>query len=322
MLLRWNNWIAGLTRCAVLGGLLASATSLLAAAPEAAVNPYAVIRAQAGSSEIVITTTARLAGAIDSLAWGGKEFINSVDHGRQLQTAWNADAGITPIQSETFNPTEAGSRDDGAGPHSSTKLLRLTAAGNVLESLAQPAFWLKPGEKSGGHLARNTTILSDHLLARRVVIGYKNLPHAIDYHVTITLPAAEHNKHCVMEALTGYMPPSFTHFQAYNEKTGSLEELDDGPAEQHHPVVFSTADGQHAMGAYSPGSEAPRGETGPTYGRWRFKAEKVVKWNCVYRVTDAAGLAGDYKYRVFVVVGTVADVKSTLAALLAEFQPR
>ena len=47
----------------------------------------AVIRAPAGNSEIVITTTSRLAGAIHSLRWNGKEFIDSFDHGRQLQSA-------------------------------------------------------------------------------------------------------------------------------------------------------------------------------------------------------------------------------------------
>ena len=75
----------------------------------------AEIRAPVGESEIVITTTSRLAGAIHSLTWNGKEFIDSFDHGRQLQSASNFDAG-TPITGETFNPTEAGSRDDGAGP--------------------------------------------------------------------------------------------------------------------------------------------------------------------------------------------------------------
>src|SRR4051794_24535797 len=36
----------------------------------------ASIRGKAGSSEIVITATDRLAGAIHSLTWGGKEFID------------------------------------------------------------------------------------------------------------------------------------------------------------------------------------------------------------------------------------------------------
>ena len=134
-----------------------------------------MIRAKAGASEIVITTTSRLAGAIHSLTWGGKEFVDSADHGRQIQSASNLDAG-TPILAETFNPTEAGSRRDGAGATSSSRLLALTARGNVLESKTQMAFWLAPGEKSGGHPAKNTTVLSKHLLAKRVTIGVRGLP--------------------------------------------------------------------------------------------------------------------------------------------------
>jgi len=72
------------------------------------------IRGRCGDSDIVITTTARLAGAIHSLTWNGKEFIDSADHGRQLQSASNFDAG-SAFTSETFNPTEAGSMHDGPG---------------------------------------------------------------------------------------------------------------------------------------------------------------------------------------------------------------
>ena len=87
------------------------------------VSGDAVIRAQAGKSELVIKTTTRLAGAIDSLTWDGKEFINSTDHGRQLQSASNLDAG-SPISDETYNPTEAGSRDD--ANHGCCRFLRRT----------------------------------------------------------------------------------------------------------------------------------------------------------------------------------------------------
>ena len=289
------------------------------AADDKPISGDAVIRGKAGPSEIVITTTARLAGAIHSLTWDGQEFINSTDHGRQLQTAWNGNLGIDPIAGETFNPTEAGSRDDGAGPFTTSKLLRIHAAANMLESLTQPAFWLKPGELSGGRPARNKTLLSDHLLARHVVIGYKNLPHAIDYQVTITLPPAEHHTLCVFEALTGYMPPDFERFWTLDEPTGRLTPLGDGPGEQPHPIVFSTLDGRHAMGAWSPGASNIAGQTGPSYGRWKFKADKVVKWNCVYRVRNAQGLGGAYPYRVFVAVGTLEDVRTTLAGLVADF---
>jgi hypothetical protein len=78
-------------------------------------NANAKISAQVGPSPLVISTTERLAGAIDSLTWNGKEFINSWDHGRQLQTA----AFIEKF-GECYNPTEAGSSSDGTGPTSSS----------------------------------------------------------------------------------------------------------------------------------------------------------------------------------------------------------
>ncbi len=118
------NMHAQLPALFAYGFALAGHAALLEHPP----NASASIRAKAGPSEIVITTTARLAGAIHSLTWNGKEFIDSADHGRQLQSAANFDAG-QPFVSETFNPTEAGSRRDSAGPTSSSKLRSLTAAG-------------------------------------------------------------------------------------------------------------------------------------------------------------------------------------------------
>ena len=106
---------------------------LTVASLEAAVSGDAQIRAKAGPSEIVITTTSRLAGAIHSLRWNGREFIDSADHGRQLQSAANFDMGSKFIP-ETFNPTEAGSRFDGAGSKSTSVLHGLTAKGNVLST--------------------------------------------------------------------------------------------------------------------------------------------------------------------------------------------
>lgn len=277
----------------------------------------ATIRAAAGASEIVITTTARLAGAIHSLTWNGREFIDSADHGRQLQSASNLDCG-TPITDETFNPTEAGSRRDGAGEKSSSRLLHWCLGSNSLQTLTQMAFWVVPGEKSGTNLAKNTTVLSDHLLTKRVRIGYKNLPHVIAYDVTFSLPVGEHHTRATFEALTGYMPPAFGEFRQFNPKTGDLEPLSDGPGEQVNPVVFSVPGGSHAMGIYAPPQPAPR-TTGPSYGRWRFRAEQVVKWNCVFRVTDKDGIApGEYPFRMFVIVG---DLDTVLASMRALHRP-
>jgi len=119
-----------------------------------------------------------------SLTWNGKEFINSTDHGRQLQSASNFDSG-SAFTGETFNPTEAGSRPDGAGEQSTSRLLHYIARGNQLQTTNQMAFWLRPGELSDGHPAKNTTTLSSHLLTKRVTIGYLDLPNVIQKHYSI-----------------------------------------------------------------------------------------------------------------------------------------
>ena len=273
-----------------------------------AVPGDATIRAQAGKSELVIRTTSRLAGAIDSLTWDGKEFINSVDHGRQLQSASNLDAG-SPLSDETFNPTEAGSRADHVGPTSSSRLLSLKAEANVLETRSKMAFWLRPGERSGKNLAKNTTILSEHVLAKKVTIGVRDLPQVVEYLVTFTLPGDEKHTAATFEALTGYMPPEFSRFLVYDPATKSEKPLGPGPGEQALPVIFSTESGSHAMGIYSP-------EPAARYGRFRFEEHRVVKWNCVFRVRNAEGIPpGDFKYRCYVPVGTLENVVAALRRL-------
>jgi hypothetical protein len=281
---------------------------------ERVVDGNATIRGKAGGAEIVVTTTARLAGAIHSLRWNGKEFIDSADHGRQLQSASNFDCGKRFIP-EVFNPTEAGSRADGAGPRSSSRLLELSALGTELTTRTRMAFWLRPTERSEGHLAYNDRVLSDHILRKRVRIGFRTWPHVLDYRVTFTLPRGEKHTLAQFEALTGYMPPDFGHFWKYDAGTGKLAPLDDGPGEQPCPVVFSTASGSHAMGIFS-------AERAPGYGRFRFAAEKVVKWNCVFRARNAGGVTqGDYTYQMCVIVGTRAAVARTLRELREALGP-
>lgn len=265
-------------------------------------------------SEIVITTTARLAGAIHSLTWNGKEFINSTDHGRQLQSASNFDAGSAFI-SETFNPTEAGSRHDGAGIHSSSRLLHYLAKDHQLQTTSRMAFWLRPAELSDGHPARNTTELSNHLLTKRVTIGFRDLANVIQYNVTFGVPIGESHRYAQFEALTGYMPQEFRKFVVFNPGVNEFEPLSEGPGEQKYPVALSTDDGEFAMGIYSP-DQPGKGFENAGYGRWNFGPQHVVKWNCVFRIRDANGIAAaDYAYRMFVIIGTLEDVRLAMIRL-------
>ena len=285
-----------------------------------ALSGDAVIRAPAGGSEIVITTTSRVAGAIHSLTWNGKEFIDSHDHGRQLQSAVNLDVDGT-IFNETFNPTEAGCERDMAGPTSTSRLLWLSADGRELTTVNQMAFWLRPGQQSGGHPAKNTTALSSHLLEKNITIGTPGLPlpareHAIRYEVAFTSPADERHTKGTFEALTGYMPAEFRAFHTL-APDGSLQPLSDGPGEQPLPVIISTADGHFAMGAWSSSVAHTTGKPA-TYGRFWLDHAKVSKWNCVFRESAADGellRPGMYRYLIWVAIGTRRQVTDTLTQL-------
>lgn len=294
-------------RLFVMGLFLAGALPLFAKPPDG----NAQIRATIRDSTAVITTTRRLAGAIDSFEWNGQEFINSTDHGRQLQSACSFD-NRRDAGAETFNPTEAGSRRDGAGPDSTSRLLKIAARGNRLRTRTQMAFWLAPGERSEGQLARNTSLLSDYILTKDVTIGFKRWPQALDYRVTFSLPKEAHHVSAQFEALTGYMPEEFSSFWEFNPVTGKLQPLSDGPGEIQHPVVLAKPDGKFAMGIFAPAQSDPD-TRGPNFGRWKFDWAHVVKWNCVYRVQSPAGIRdGDYTYRMLVPFGTLAQVEAML----------
>ncbi len=283
-----------------------------------AIDGNSTIRTKAGDSEIVITTTNRLAGAIHSLTWNGKEFINSADHGRQLQSASSFSEGKMRHWAESYNPTEAGSRRDGAGPKSTSQLLFLKKSPTELQTISRMAFWLTPDEKSSGHDAINKQIVSDHILTKRVRLNPDNKPHRIAYDVTFSTPIGEQPAVAQFEALTGYMPFEFDHFWKFVPKTSQFEELSKTSGEQPFPVTLATADSKYAMGIFAPDHTA-KGFGKPSYGRFEFPGAKVVKWNCVFRKRDEKGLPpGDYSFAMTVLVGTLEDVRTSYIELFQE----
>lgn len=275
----------------------------------------ATLRAPAFDSEIVVKTTSRVAGAIDSLTFRGKEYVDSADHGRQIQSAANFDCGKA-LEPELFNPTEAGSVEDGAGALSTSRLLDFKVRGNTLHAVNQPAFWLAPGGKSEGREAWNTEPLSKHRIEKTVVVGLPEAPNALRFDIGFEVPAGEGHTLAQFEALTGYMPDEFQAFWRYDTRKRAFEALDAGPGEQAAPVAISTIDKQHAMAVYSP-DQPSGGFENLGYGRFRFMVEKVNKWNCVFRVRDPKGIKpGKYGYRIYVLVGTLDEVERALGAVI------
>jgi hypothetical protein len=279
------------------------------------VSGDAEIRSTVEGDPLVLRTTSRLAGAVDSITWRGQEFIDSHDHGRQLQSAINLELS-TPFQPETFNPTEAGSRDDGAGDKSTSRLLRMKIGKDRLETTSQMAFWLPPGGKSKGHLAKNKTVLSNHSLTKRIKLSPAGWENLILYETTFRLPIDELHRYAQFEVVTGYMPEAFENFYGLDAKTGKLKLLSDGPGEQSMPVILSTKDEKFAMGVLSL-EKRNSPWRGPGYGRFRFSPEKVVKWNLVYRFRQEEPIKeGPYVFHSYVGIGSLGKVRQTFVRLL------
>lgn len=156
---------------------------------------------------------------------------------------------------------------------------------------------------------------------RRSLVSTKNIwrrigGNAISYDVTFV--TAEDHQSATFEAITGYMPPEFSEFLAYDPATRAIVPLSDGPGEQALPVILATPDHNFAMGIFSPGLPQKAHPKGG-YGRFRFLNNprmanwNTVKWNAVYR--EAPAPRGRYHYRCYVMVGTVDDVRRTLDLL-------
>ena len=259
-------------------------------------------------STIELQTSARFAGAVTSLVFRGKQFVDSRDHGRELQSAASFDS-----LGECFNPTEAGSVADGDKQTTTSKLLGVKSGPNWIATQTDMAFWLPPGydykrqcgmSPTATH-AMNNTPTGGHILDKRIELGAEGQPNVIADHVTFTVPEA--HGYGVFEAATLYTPKDFSKRYELNLGDGKVE-----PAtvvgEQGSPVILATADGKNAAGLYSPFlPQAGRG-----YGTFTFPDTNKI--NCVFREKPIA--AGQkFNYVCDLVVGSLDEVKATILKL-------
>lgn len=262
---------------------------------------------------LTIGASARTAGAIDSLYWNGREFINSYDHGRQLQVALSVNGW-----GECYNPTEAGSGSgDNIKPTTTSVLHAVSAAGNVLFTDNQPAFWVPPGGTAPGcGAARNTTALSPYRFRKTVTVGVAGIRHALEFRTEVVVP--EPVSSFTFEGPTGYLGGEFTSFYTFNPATCALAAISAGPGEQSLPIVLATPDGAAAMGTWSPDLPQPA-FPGAGYGRFAFPsgnpAAATNKWNAVFRL--GALSPGTYAFRSYAAVGSLEDVRVALCQLKA-----
>ena len=268
--------------------------------------------------ELELVISARFAGAVESLTWRGKEFINIFDHGRQISYAWHFDG-----YSECLNPTEPGTANDGRGLVSTSQLLSVCrSAENRITTTTRPAFWLAPGQSgfcSGGpQTALNETLLSDQILEKTIEIGYQGIDNVIAFTAEITLP--EPHDLMQLEIPTGYLTYEFTDYWQYNPQSGELQKPSSQPIVEpwsfvhasNLPPILATPDGAYAMGAYT-------AEPIEYYTILAFDVpnleNRTNKWNIVIREEPAP--AGRYTYQSFAIVGTLEQVQEAMNQLYA-----
>ena len=268
-------------------------------------------------AELTIGASTRFAGAIDSLIWNNKEFINNFDHGRELAYAWHLNG-----YGECENPTEPGSSSNGSGPSSTSILKNAVATNHILITQTQLAYWLSSGQtgfcENGATTAINTSPISQYILTKNVEIGYQNLTNVIRFLATIQVP--EYARNFQIEAPTGYLTHEFNTYWTYNPQTDTITEVFKDPQNtvlpwsfahiQSLPVIMSTADKQYAMGAYTSESS--------NYGLAEYKnadpAQATNKWNII-SVRDPIFNGQTLTFESFITIGTLPQVTQALHSL-------
>ena len=277
----------------------------------------------AGGSLITIKANSQYAGAIYSLRWKGKEFIDSVDHGRLLQSASSFYDSNNSWTAECYNPTEAGSHNNGNSSCTDSRLLDFNNFNGQLYSKTQMAFYSAPGYNNGTGscpTAVNTTVTSEHIIEKRVQIGLPNMPHAIKYEIKFKIPQNEtHLAVGQFEALTGYLKGDFNTFFHYNQNNQTLTQTNLlGNVATKKPLIMSTSDGKYAMGIYSPDIKNSDPIYNGYYEQYNFSSAYVSKWNFVKRISNIQPNS-TYTFNSYVCVGTLEDVRYTLSQLVIAY---
>lgn len=298
-----NKSLAKVLALAAIGFLL------LAGSCRSSASEMRISKLVKGSALSVMIRPDQSAGAIRSLTFRGVEYVDNFDHGRQIQSALQVD-GL----GECYNPTEAGSKADGAESRTSSVSQIATTHGNSLRTTTRAAFWLSPFEDYGHQCspnrmerrAQNRVRLSDYLISKTVQFS-DTIVNLLSVDIEFRFPEARRT--ASIEALTAYLPKEFTSFFSYDPAARKLTTLrtDRAGAMSMYPVIVTTADGRNAMGIIS-ADIARRLPSQGYYAYFYFSGPAgAAKWSCVFN-ESAIAAGSTLHYRCPIAVGTVEEV--------------
>lgn len=325
--------------------VIAAASALLLSAAtttRAQVNGNATISAtDPVFGTISVSTSSRFAGAVSSIKWGGKEYINNWDHGRQLQ-----------LDSQFFNryicynPYEAGSFEDGQSSTSSSKLLSLSKpSANQLEATTQMAWYyknwipepnVKPEDYCGDPsqwlpVTPYVSPLSNYTVHKKITIGFAGIPNVIEDLVDQFVPEPVRMGSNVLVAVVNY---DFSSMRSWDVVSKDYRDVRSLAGIDDRIKVAATPDGNYAMGWYAPELLQPYGLDGvanwwlvvpPTmaYPDPGNPSQPDPNFACVHFGSanryDNFGPGTTFD-RAYIVVGNLEQVRTALASVHLQFK--
>lgn len=266
------------------------------------------IYAEVFGKTLIISTSDKMAGAIDSVIWDNKQFINSVDHGREMQTATTYDG-----YGECLNPTEAGSGLD--GDSSTSQASDISVAANEMFTTSKMAYWVRVGQPyefgcgvPRQYFTKNTTNLSNDILKKHVTIGSLGFKNVIKEDISVYV--AEDHQSSTFEVVTGYMTAEFSEFYIL-DKSGITALVKNYASYENKPTIFATKDGKYAMGVYFPAFNALT----DVYLTYQFDNNTDTKKWSIYRRKEATP-KGYYNFTAYEIIGTLEQVETTMKELI------
>lgn len=300
--------------------LLALALATVSPAPANAQD--ASISSSANGGTIVVTASgSRFAGAISSITYRGVQYIDIADHGREMQSALQLDGW-----GECYNPTEAGSVNDANKMTSTSNLLSISSANNVLQTQTQPAFWLAAFQQYGKPCnpslpypdntvsqAKNTTDVSNFIFRRTSSFYGAAIPNLLN--VDVSWSFLESHASTNIEASTAYLPASFNTFLTYDRASRTLTKVAAATSGSSTPlpVIIAQPSGLHSMGAFSPAIMTNPSNRYMAYFYFGTGPTPTAKWSCVFGESNISA-GSTFSYSCPTAVGTVDEVVAAINA--------
>jgi alpha-tubulin suppressor-like RCC1 family protein len=317
------------------GAIIGIIGAFLCGAPanHAQVSGDSTITAPVLGLPLTIKTSSQFGAGISSITWGGKEFVNNFDHGRQIST--NASFFN---RNECYNPYETGTKEDGQKPTSSSKVLSLTASGSTLDSTTQMAWYLSSRDPRPGYgdacgnpdeflpCPAYNGALSDYRLHKTVTIGFAGISNVIPFSSDLFIP--EQVQKGVVQ-MTAVLPYEFASVWTYDLVSKNYRQIRTLGGEDDSVKVVATSDGAYAMGYYAPELLQPYGLGSSGGYRWGLAPPDPINFPdpdfaCVgfggqFRFDSFNG-PGNRPDRSFLVIGSMEQVKTALNSLHYQFR--